>query len=59
MGYIHRGVEKLCEDLTYPQTLHYMDRLDYFAAHNYHHGLCMTYEKPPASKYRVALRLFA
>lgn len=45
MGYIHRGVEKLCEDLTYPQTLHYMDRLDYFAAHNYHHGLCMTYEK--------------
>lgn len=45
MGYIHRGIEKLCEDLTYPQTLHYMDRLDYFAAHNYHHGLCMTYEK--------------
>lgn len=45
MGYIHRGVEKLCEDLTYAQTLHYMDRLDYFAAHNYHHGLCLTYEK--------------
>lgn len=45
MGYIHRGIEKLCEDLTYAQTLHYMDRLDYFAAHNYHHGLCMTYEK--------------
>ncbi len=45
MGYIHRGVEKLCESLTYPQTLHYMDRLDYFSAHNYHHGLCMTIEK--------------
>ena len=45
MGYIHRGVEKLCENLTYPQTLHYMDRLDYFSAHNYHHGLCMTIEK--------------
>ncbi|MCH5221663.1 MAG: NADH-quinone oxidoreductase subunit D [Muribaculaceae bacterium] len=44
-GYIHRGVEKLCENLTYPQTLHYMDRLDYFSAHNYHHGLCMLIEK--------------
>ena len=42
LGYIHRGVEKLCENLTYPQTLHFMDRLDYFSAHNYHHGLCMT-----------------
>ncbi len=45
MGYIHRGVEKLCEDLTYMQTLHYMDRLDYFSAHNYHHGLCLCIEK--------------
>lgn len=45
MGYIHRGVEKLCENLTYPQTLHFMDRLDYFSAHNYHHALCMLIEK--------------
>ncbi|MBD5218982.1 MAG: NADH-quinone oxidoreductase subunit D [Bacteroidales bacterium] len=45
MGYIHRGVEKLCESLMYPQTLHYMDRLDYFSAHNYHHALCMLIEK--------------
>lgn len=45
MGYIHRGVEKLCEDLMYPQTLHFMDRLDYFSAHNYHHGLCLCIEK--------------
>lgn len=45
MGYIHRGVEKLCEDLTYPQTLHYMDRLDYFSAHNYHHCLCRVIER--------------
>lgn len=45
MGYIHRGVEKLCEDLTYPQTLHFMDRLDYFSAHNYHHGLCRLIER--------------
>ncbi len=45
MGYIHRGVEKLCENLMYPQTLHFMDRLDYFSAHNYHHALCMLIEK--------------
>ena len=45
MGYIHRGIEKLCEDLNYPQTLHFMDRMDYFSAHNYHHGLCLCIEK--------------
>lgn len=45
MGYIHRGIEKLCEDLTYPQTLPFMDRMDYFSAHNYHHGLCIAIEK--------------
>lgn len=45
MGYIHRGVEKLCETQMYPQTLHYMDRLDYFSGQNYHHGLCILYER--------------
>ncbi len=45
MGYIHRGIEKMCEKDTYPQTLHFMDRLDYFSAHPYHHGLCMTIEE--------------
>ncbi len=45
MGYIHRGVEKICESLTYPHTLHFMDRLDYFSAHPYHHGLCLAIEE--------------
>lgn len=45
MGYIHRGVEKISESLAYPQTLHFMDRLDYFSAHPYHHCLCMTIEE--------------
>ena len=45
MGYIHRGIEKLCENLGYPQTLHFTDRMDYFSAHNYHHGLCMCIER--------------
>lgn len=44
-GYIHRGIEKLCENLTYAQSLHFTDRMDYFSAHNYHHALCMLYEK--------------
>ena len=45
LGYIHRGVEKICEKLTYPQTLHFMDRLDSFSAHPYHHCLCMLIEE--------------
>ncbi|NLI73052.1 MAG: NADH-quinone oxidoreductase subunit C, partial [Bacteroidales bacterium] len=31
-GYIHRGIEKLCESMTYPQSLHLTDRLDYLSA---------------------------
>ncbi len=45
MGYIHRGVEKLCESLTYPQSLFFFDRLDYFSAQNYHHGVCRCIER--------------
>ena len=45
LGYIHRGVEKICEKDTYAQTLHFMDRLDYFSGQNYHHCLCMLYEE--------------
>jgi len=44
-GYIHRGVEKLCEGLTYQQSLHFTDRLDYLSAHIYRHGLCLCVEK--------------
>ena len=44
-GYIHRGIEKLCEGLMYPQTLHYTDRMDYMSAHQNRHCLCMCIEK--------------
>ena len=44
-GYIHRGIEKLCEDLTYPQTLHFTDRMYYMSAHMNRHCLCMCIEK--------------
>lgn len=44
-GYIHRGIEKLCESLAYPQTLHFTDRLDYLSAQQNRHCLCMCIEK--------------
>lgn len=45
LGYIHRGVEKLNESLTYPQTLALTDRLDYLAAMQSRHALCMCIEQ--------------
>lgn len=56
-GYIHRGIEKLCESLTYPQILHFTDRLDYLSANINRHALCMCVEKaagieiPPRAQY--------
>ncbi len=44
-GYIHRGIEKMCESLTYPQTLGLTDRLDYLGATQNRHALCMAIEK--------------
>lgn len=44
-GYIHRGIEKLCEGMTYPQILHFTDRMDYMSAHQNRHCLCMCIEK--------------
>lgn len=45
LGYIHRGIEKLNESLTYPQTLALTDRLDYLGAMQSRHALCMCIEK--------------
>ncbi len=44
-GYIHRGIEKMCESLTYPQTLALTDRLDYLGAQQNRHALCMCIER--------------
>jgi NADH-quinone oxidoreductase subunit C/D len=44
-GYIHRGIEKMCESLTYPQMLLYTERMDYMAAHINRHCMCMCVEK--------------
>lgn len=39
LGYIHRGIEKIDESYTYPQTLAFMDRLNYLAAMMNRHAL--------------------
>lgn len=44
-GYIHRGIEKMCEEYTYPQMLHLCDRLDYLSGTINRHGLCLCVEK--------------
>ncbi|MDR1755627.1 MAG: NADH-quinone oxidoreductase subunit D [Culturomica sp.] len=44
-GYIHRGIEKMCESLTYPQMLALTDRLDYLSAHQNRHALCLCIEE--------------
>ena len=43
-GYIHRGIEKMCEKDTYPQIIHLTDRMDYLSAHINNHGVCLLVE---------------
>ncbi len=43
-GYIHRGIEKMCEGLAYPQILHLADRLDYLSGSINRHGVCLCVE---------------
>lgn len=45
LGYIHRGIEKISEELTYPQTLALTDRMDYLGAMQNRHALCMCIEQ--------------
>ncbi len=44
-GYIHRGIEKMCESYTYPQALALTDRLDYLSAMMNRHALCSVIEE--------------
>ncbi len=43
-GYIHRGIEKMCERDTYPQIIHLTDRLDYLSAHINNEAVCLAVE---------------
>ena len=45
IGYIHRGIEKMCESITYPQIIHLTDRMDYLSAHINNEAVCLNIEK--------------
>jgi len=61
VGYLHRGIEKLCESKTYTQIIPIADRLCYGASLSWSHLYCVTVEDllglevPPRAEYiRVA-----
>lgn len=43
-GYIHRGIEKMCERLSYQQIIHLTDRLDYLSAMINNGAVCLCVE---------------
>jgi NADH-quinone oxidoreductase subunit D len=45
IGYIHRGIEKMCESITYPQIIHLTDRMDYLSAHQNNEAVCLAVER--------------
>lgn len=45
IGYLHRGIEKLCENRDYAQIVLITDRMDYVAAATSNLGYCETVEK--------------
>jgi NADH-quinone oxidoreductase subunit D len=45
LGYLHRGVEKLCENADYHQTIAYLDPLEYVASLFCEWPVVMAYEK--------------
>ena len=66
IGYLHRGIEKICENRTYQQILPLTDRLDYAAASANNMGYCLAVEKlmgievPKRAQYlRVIMAEFA
>jgi len=44
IGYIHRGIEKMCERDTYQQIIHLTDRFDYLSAHMNNEAVCLNVE---------------
>lgn len=45
MGYLHRGTEKLAENLSYTQIIPYTDRMDYVSAMTNNYVLVHAVEK--------------
>ncbi len=57
IGYLHRGTEKLFEQMSFPQCIPFTARMDYVAAATNNQGFCVTMEKllgitiPPRAAY--------
>jgi NADH-quinone oxidoreductase subunit D len=45
IGYLHRGIEKMCEGRTYHKCLPLMNRIDYLAGEVNNLGFCLAVEK--------------
>ena len=45
IGYLHRGMEKLAESMTYPQALTLSDRMDYTSGFSNNLAYCLAVEK--------------
>jgi NADH-quinone oxidoreductase subunit D len=45
LGYLHRGIEKLCENATYTTVLTYVDPMDYMSAMHNEHAPALAFEK--------------
>ena len=45
LGYLHRGIEKLCENATYTTVLTYVDPMDYLSAMHNEHAPAIAFEK--------------
>ena len=54
LGYLHRGIEKLCENATYTTVLTYVDPMDYMSAMHNEHAPAIAFEKLTASRRRPA-----
>lgn len=44
LGYIHRGIERMCEKDTYSQIIHLTDRMDYLSCHMNNEAVCLAVE---------------
>lgn len=45
LGYIHRGIEKMCENLGYKQFVYLTSRMDYLSAHMNNQAVALCVEK--------------
>ncbi len=61
LGYVHRGIEQLCQERTYTQAIHLIERVCGICSHVHSTNYCQTVEAllnleiPPRAKYIRAL----